>query len=672
MKNIILSAISLVLLASCQNMDLPSASFDLDEVAEFSGIPGDEEIDLTWKVVENSRHTGFRITWTPGDKTVETDKDTYSYTVGNLNNGENYEISIQSIYGNSLSGPNTITIKPMSERLPVKNLSAFAGDGLVKLLWENPNDKAIRHEITVMPGNIDLTVEADNSSCIVKDLQNGQEYTFTVTTVYEKGNSPSVSTTSVPGEIEPVMMTGKYLQTGEKTTLTVNEMYFLDGNITSCRWDLGDGMSAEGNEVEASYSEPGVKEITLTVTYEDGSSVEATSYVVVLGWKWRFMFGDNHPSITLGYGKVSSTVFSPDGKTAYMTIAGSEGSTKNAGYLFAADAATGELKWVFDEMTNQTYGCGPAVADDGTVILTNRDKYVYAVNPDGSRKWKFQMDAAPNMAFPAIAEDGTVYAMDNADGANLYCISSSGDLIWKRTLEGREGGVSIDREGNLYAGTTAFLYKIDPDNYSEDMWKVPAEMTVGTCMAFGNNGHIYMSQKGDKGILAVNMATGDYSSYPLSGAGDCWSPVIGTDGSIYFCDRNHFGTLFAITENLQLKWKYEIEGAVKKDIGNFITPAIGKGDILYIGTGQMTVPEKCSKVIALNGKDKSVVWEYIHSYDGRFFSASTISPDGVWFGTTVGNATYSPSWLAMEIGNELEPDSWSCRGGNWKGNNRQE
>lgn len=657
---------------SCQEVDLPQANFDLDEVAEFAGTAGDEKVDLTWNVVENSRHTGFRLSWTPGDETAELDKDVFSYCIEQLSNGENYEISIQAVYGKVLSGPKKISVKPESERLAVNNFTALAGDEMVKLMWVNPNDKALSHKIIVSPGNQEIVEGPEKNVSIVRNLVNGEEYTFSIVSVYEKGESPVVRAVATPGDLEPAVVMNKYVKVDEHVKVMVNEMYFLEGDIESCAWNLGDGRTMDGKEIEISYPDAGLKKIEFTVKYTDGNTATESLELLVIGWKWRFIFGDNHPGITIGYGKVSSTVFSPDGKTAYMPIAGSEGGTKNGGYLFAVDAETGEMKWVFDQTGNQTYGGGAAVADDGTIVIVNRDKNVYAINPDGSLKWKYTMAAAVNMAFPAIAKDGAVYAMDNATNANLYCIAADGSLVWKRTLEGREGCVVIDRDGFVYAGTSTALYKIDPSNHTADVWKIAASLSNSGCPAFGNNGYIYVPQRDGKGLMSVNMQNGESTKFTESGMGHCWSPVIGPDGTIYFSDSALYGTLFAVNPDMSLKWKYSNPGVTAKDAGNFITPAIGKGNILYIGTGKIDTPVKCSKVMAMRGDDMSILWEFEHSWDGRFFAASTIGPDGVWYGTTVGNAAnYSPSWLAMPVGNELDTDCWSCRGGNWQGNNRQ-
>jgi outer membrane protein assembly factor BamB len=62
----------------------------------------------------------------------------------------------------------------------------------------------------------------------------------------------------------------------------------------------------------------------------------------------------------------------------------------------------------------------PALASDGTVVLTSDDGHVYSVRSDGSEKWETDTHQHLNSA-PAIAPDGTVYVL--TDEGHLIAIS---------------------------------------------------------------------------------------------------------------------------------------------------------------------------------------------------------------------------------------------------------
>ncbi len=56
-------------------------------------------------------------------------------------------------------------------------------------------------------------------------------------------------------------------------------------------------------------------------------------------------------------------------------------------------AAAGDILWKFHtqaSLTNENFvdSC-PAIGDDGTIYFGSDDNYFYALNPDGTLKWKF-------------------------------------------------------------------------------------------------------------------------------------------------------------------------------------------------------------------------------------------------------------------------------------------
>jgi outer membrane protein assembly factor BamB len=67
----------------------------------------------------------------------------------------------------------------------------------------------------------------------------------------------------------------------------------------------------------------------------------------------------------------------------------------------------------------------PALGSDGTVYAGSDDYCLYAVNSDGTFKWRFRANAGIESS-PALATDGTVYV--GADDDYLYGIRGSGTL----------------------------------------------------------------------------------------------------------------------------------------------------------------------------------------------------------------------------------------------------
>jgi outer membrane protein assembly factor BamB len=67
----------------------------------------------------------------------------------------------------------------------------------------------------------------------------------------------------------------------------------------------------------------------------------------------------------------------------------------------------GTMKWVlYPTGTINGFG-GPAIGDDGTIYLAATDGNLKAIDPEGTIKWVFPVQASPNS--PAIGRDGTIY-----------------------------------------------------------------------------------------------------------------------------------------------------------------------------------------------------------------------------------------------------------------------
>ena len=81
----------------------------------------------------------------------------------------------------------------------------------------------------------------------------------------------------------------------------------------------------------------------------------------------------------------------------------------------------GDEIWSFRFGGSDVYST-PAVGSDGTIYVGSEDNNLYAINPDGTKKWAFDTGDDVNSS-PAIGRDGTIY-FGSLDG-NLYAIKSS-------------------------------------------------------------------------------------------------------------------------------------------------------------------------------------------------------------------------------------------------------
>ena len=653
MKKILYSLLFIftVIFTACEE-DLPKASFDLYELKSLTATAGDMNVTLSWEAYENARPNEYLILWTSGSSDAEggemtVDAKTMTATINNLVNDVAYTFSVQPRYAGGLASKTTAACTPKNARYPISDLTAAAGNERVRLRWTKPaSERFTRYQVTVNPGN--QIINLDDTSLeeyIVDGLTNDQEYTFNVVCVYPTGNSIAVETSATPGLIYPILASTE-LVVWEPSTFAYNDMYFMAGEVKSVSWDFGDGTtSGENNPVHA-FATTGTYTVAVTVTYVNNTTESGSLTVTVGNYKWNSV-DLNFGGLT-GYVKTSNPVFSPDGKTMYIP------TSTPAGHLFAIDVVSGEFKWVF-AISQITYGGGALVAPDGTIYQCVRNatiNNVYAINPNGTQKWAVKLDAAIG-AFPALSADGVLYCLTNK--STLYALdASSGAIKWQQSLDGATGSaVAIDKAGNVYAGTSAAIYSFKPNK--EQNWKLE-EVNVTEQATFALKDQVLYATLKNGGLVAVDMTNGTKKwTYPTT-KGDAYFPIADKNGNVYFTEKGS-QTVHAVNASGSKIWE--------KNVGNNLNysgGALSTDGILYIGT------QSNNKVLGLDITNGNIVSE--ETVGQQVMAAVSIGPDRRLYCGTIGSNNIG-SIKAFAVNKTLATDSWSIRGGDIQGTNRQ-
>lgn len=653
MKKILYSLLFIftVVFTACEE-DLPKASFDLYELKSLTATAGDMNVTLSWEAYENARPNEYLILWTSGSSDAEggemtVDAKTMTATINNLVNDVAYTFSVQPRYAGGLASKTTAACTPKNARYPISDLTAAAGNERVRLRWTKPaSERFTRYQVTVNPGN--QIINLDDTSLeeyIVDGLTNDQEYTFNVVCVYLTGNSIAVETSATPGLIYPILASTE-LVVWEPSTFAYNDMYFMAGEVKSVSWDFGDGTtSGENNPVHA-FTTTGTYTVAVTVTYVNNTTESGSLTVTVGNYKWNSV-DLNFGGLT-GYVKTSNPVFSPDGKTMYIP------TSTPAGHLFAIDVVSGEFKWVF-AISQITYGGGALVAPDGTIYQCVRNatiNNVYAINPNGTQKWAVKLDAAIG-AFPALSADGVLYCLTNK--STLYALdASSGAIKWQQSLDGATGSaVAIDKAGNVYAGTSAAIYSFKSNK--EQNWKLE-EVNVTEQATFALKDQVLYATLKNGGLVAVDMTNGTKKwTYPTT-KGDAYFPIADKNGNVYFTEKGS-QTVHAVNASGSKIWE--------KNVGNNLNysgGALSTDGILYIGT------QSNNKVLGLDITNGNIVFE--ETVGQQVMAAVSIGPDRRLYCGTIGSNNIG-SIKAFAVNKTLATDSWSIRGGDIQGTNRQ-
>jgi len=331
------------------------------------------------------------------------------------------------------------------------------------------------------------------------------------------------------------------------------------------------------------------------------------------------VYGPDTPSVNWTYSTgdriFGSAAIGADG-TIYI---GTRKSSSTWGSKLCAINPDGTEKWHWSPYNSVDFiDSTPAVASDGTIYIGSWNRYLYALYPNGTKKW--ELCVSPGgfvLTSPAVAPDGTIYIGNKNN--NLYAINPNGSLKWTfATGKNIESSPAVGHDGTVYAGSNdGKLYAINPDGSIK--WSYTSGGRIKSSPAIGADGTVYVGSNDGKLYAIYSNGTLKWSYT----TGDCIisSPAIGAEGMVYVGSND--GKLYAIYPNGTLMWEY-VAGAYISS-----SPAIDADGTVYVGSFD-------GHVHAIN-PNGTLLWKY-DTGDKIFYSSPTIAYDGmVYIGNEGGN-----------------------------------
>ena len=305
---------------------------------------------------------------------------------------------------------------------------------------------------------------------------------------------------------------------------------------------------------------------------------------------WRYQIQAGAPQ-----SNYSSPAIGPD-STIYV------GSTDN--YLYAVNS-DGTLKWRFP--TGDVVRSSPAIAPDGTIYVGSYDNHLYAINPDGTRKWSY-LTGGDIVSSPAIAADGTIYFGCKDGGGNIYAVNPDSTLKWVySTGQDVYSSPAIAPDGTIYCGSNSrYLYALNPGGSLK--WSHKFSKNIQSSPAIASDGTVYVGSDDDY-LYALNPDSTLKWSVLTNGQVQS-SPAIAADGTIYVGSIDNL--FYAVDPAGTVKWRHVTGDDV------ISSPAVSSDGTVYFGSFD-------NRLYALNA-DSTLVWWY--ETDNDIESSPTIGPDG--------------------------------------------
>jgi outer membrane protein assembly factor BamB len=310
------------------------------------------------------------------------------------------------------------------------------------------------------------------------------------------------------------------------------KLYCLEPNLADTLW-VAD-LAPFGSNIY--YSTPALDDSGDAYITTDRRLVKVSSSGAVL-WSWpsnNSLSISHSPVIGLGQDRKvylacyseSLYALNPGGALIWTRPLGRSANSAPAvglnGHILVAttrDSAPWQL-WSFKPNGDTDWSCtlagdaefaSPAVGPDSTIYV-GANRYLYAVRPNGTLKWRDSL-LARIQSCPAVANESTVYVVA---GARLYCIGADSVVRWRRTIGGSNYcSPAIDAAGNIYVGTangaSSIFYCIGPDStvrdshvIGDDIWSSPAIGESGRVYVGCMDSSLYLFQGPGSGVAELD------------------------------------------------------------------------------------------------------------------------------------------------------------------------
>ncbi|HNZ76762.1 MAG TPA: PQQ-binding-like beta-propeller repeat protein [Verrucomicrobiota bacterium] len=232
----------------------------------------------------------------------------------------------------------------------------------------------------------------------------------------------------------------------------------------------------------------------------------------------------------------------------------------------AASRLTNDWSVPFNSISDSA----PAIGPDGTIYVGTWKGRLWALNPEGARKWTF---AAGNeiKSAPAVGADGTIYF--GSRDRKLYAVHPRGQKRWEFLTGGWvDSSPALGHDGTVCFGSwDGNFYALNTNGVKQ--WVFPTGGAIVSSPAIGADGAIYFGSH-DRKFYAL-AADGRKKWEFATGDAIISSPALNGDQGLYFTSVD--GWLYALTLEGRLRWRLRTGGITES------SPVIGPDGTIYLG-----------------------------------------------------------------------------------------
>ncbi len=342
---------------------------------------------------------------------------------------------------------------------------------------------------------------------------------------------------------------------------------------------------------------------------------------------------------------------------------------RNTGRSTISAAYHEDQPWAF--RTGKGIFSTPVVDADGTIYIGSADRNFYAINPDGTERWRFStgeiidsaaalhapdpatgiaaitvpsgdgflyhLDTNPALAQPqdrllwafdaaahpgtgfnnwfegnvALGYDGTIYAGNT--NFNYYALHPDGTLAWSYpTGSNNWSQAALAPDGSLFwASNDTYVRRVDPAGQEQWTKRTLGFIAASAALGAGPEGDTLYIGSFDSTLLALDPATGETRWRYTTGDHIYSSVALGQDASGH-TTAIYFGStdgvFYALRPDGSLMWQFDTGDPIRSSPALGPAPQGEDGAIVYFGSGN-------GKLYALDAATGARRWSFDTTVD---------------------------------------------------------
>jgi len=269
---------------------------------------------------------------------------------------------------------------------------------------------------------------------------------------------------------------------------------------------------------------------------------------------------------------------------------------ENKNYIVMLSSDKGQVEWKTElpSVSLWTHWLhNLTAASDGTVYLVADTKLI-SLDRNGKILWSSEFAALPSPGTPALSPDEKIVYVYRRNKGGLYAINNDGTLKWKKTEEyfSNASPPVIGINGDVYIadGNTESVYAFNSSGQIRWRRHFPGKLLHDTYPVVGEDGVVYFQVNEDNKngmIYSLKPENGKVNwSFPITGGILASSVLISKKGVLYYPAPD--GHIYCLNLSGKLLWKYDaLKNSEKRPYVPFSSfPAFYNGNFYIIAADE--------------------------------------------------------------------------------------